>query len=481
MCCFDAVPDDCAQRRSPLTRLGGLPSARNMTLRVKTLVAATLTGLAALAVAPASQAAVTPGGMRVVSVSSTTANLDWASVWPRDYYVAYLYDSRGVQLRRERSNGPTGNTSSHTWSNLTPCTSYQADATSVDTGAESSKSNRVYFKTTGCPEPTPSPTPPPSGGSTGWNGFSSPLSLPPAGWRPYMAGAAWNRGTAGSTVHPNSAMMVDYLRSAASGRMGNIAVPDDTGTAPVYWADADDPLYTIWCRQWVSSCEVNGIKARIPKGALPTSAYDRHLVSVQPDGTEVDLWESDVPSGVGGDLYVSHGGMTRIDGDSTGSNAVAAMTGAMAGQFRSASWSADRINHALQVVIPRDSGSFVYPAGKTGSSDPTTSPVPMGQWFKLQISDTELAAQPPWRRALYRAMRDYGLFVVDTGGGFSIQHENPRTFTSFGAQDPAWSWLRGQSGVDQWVNPSTGNLNMVAKTPSFPFDELVALNAPPRP
>jgi hypothetical protein len=213
---------------------------------------------------------------------------------------------------------------------------------------------------------------------------------------------------------------------------------------------------------------------------VPTPAYDRHLVSVQPDGTEVDLWEADVPSGTGGDLFVSHGGMTRIDGDSTGSDAVAAATGALAGQFRSVSWQADSIRHALQLIVDHDSGRYVYPASKPGSSD-ASSPVPMGQWFKLNVSDSELAAEPPWRRALYRAMRDYGLFVVDTGARpIMIGHENPLTYAAFGAPDPAWAWLRGQAGVEEWVNPSSGKLNMVAKTPSFPFDKLVALNPPPR-
>ena len=313
-------------------------------------------------------------------------------------------------------------------------------------------------------------------------GFVSPLSLPGAGWRPYVDGSAWNRGTAGATVHSNSAAMVEYLRSTSGGRLQNIAVPDDTGSAPVYWADSDDPLYTVWCREWVSSCEVHGARVRIPAGALPTRAYDRHLVSVQADGTEVDLWEADVPSGWGGDLYVSHGGMTRIDGDSTGSNAVAAATGALAGQFRSPAWQADTIRHALQLVIDRDNGQYVYPARKRGSSDPAVSPVPMGQWFKLNVSDAELAAEPPWRRAIYRAARDYGLFVIDTGARpITIGHENPLTYTAFGLQDPAWSWLRGQADVTEWVDPATGKLNMVAKTPSFPFHKLTALNPPPEP
>jgi hypothetical protein len=461
-------------------------------------LAAPLAVAAILVSAPAAGATTppTPTGMKVVRVSSTEASLDWGSVWPRDYYAAYLYDANGAQVRRERSNGPSGNTSSHVWRNLTPCRTYKADASSVVGTSESARSNRVSFTTTGCeaaPAPTPSPTPTPaptttptapapspSPSATSWAGFANPAALPGAGWRPYSSTAAWNRGTAGAVVRADSAVMVDYLRRTSNSAMQNIAVPDDTGSAPVYYADGDDPAYTIHCRQWVSSCEVNGVSVRIPKGALPTRAYDRHLVSIQPDGTEIDLWEADDPSGTGGDLSASHGGMTRIDGDSTGSNAVAAMTGAMAGQFTSASWMADRINHALQLIVPRDNGGYVYPAGKTGASDPTTSPIPMGQWFKLNMTDAELAAQPPWRRAIYRAMRDYGLFVIDTGASFMIGHENPLTYTAFGTPDPAQVWLRGQTDVDQWTDPTTGTVNAVAKTRSFPFDKLVALQPPAR-
>ena len=402
-----------------------------------------------------------PDWAKVTSTGDFDAEFDFASIWPRDHYVAYLLDEDGVRLRRERANGPIGNTSSHSWRELAPCTTYRVTATAVVDGVETARSPQAKLTTSGC-----------------WSGFFNPGGLPAAGWRPYTPGSAWNRGTAGATVRPDSATLVDYLRRTANGRMQNIAVPDDTGSAPVYYADSDDPQYTIRCRQWISSCEVNGATARIPKGALPTRASDRHLVAIQPDGTEIDLWESDDPSGTGGELSVSHGGITRIDGDSTGSNAVAAMTGAMAGQFTSASWQADRINHALQLIIPRDNGRYVYPAGKTGASDPTSSPVPMGQWFKLDITDTQLAAEPPWRRAIYRAMRDYGLFVIDTGASFMIAHENPLTYTAFGAQDPARAWLQGQTDVTTWTDPTTGTPNQVAKTPTFPYDQLIALNPP---
>jgi hypothetical protein len=294
--------------------------------------------------------------------------------------------------------------------------------------------------------------------------------------------AAWNVGTASATVHRNSAAMVAYLADVSGGRLQNVVVGPPGGESgdgsPLYFADSDDPLYQVFCRLWTSTCEVQGMSVRIPVGALPTPLYDRHLTTVQPDGTEVDLWQSDVPNGLGGTLYVSHGGATRIDGDSTGSNATAAVTGAIAGQFRSQDWIAGRIPHALALTIYRTKAESVYPVrtddcrGHLATTDPA-SPVPNGQWFRLNVTDAFIAAQPPWRATLYRALRDFGGFVTDTGGsGFALRHQQERTYTSWLVEDPAYDWLAGQPGVDLYQG------KMVAKDLAFPFDRLVALNPP---
>src|SRR3954447_14472212 len=52
------------------------------------LLLALLVGLAVPASSQAQTTALTAGptGMRVVGVESSVARLDWASVWPRDYY-----------------------------------------------------------------------------------------------------------------------------------------------------------------------------------------------------------------------------------------------------------------------------------------------------------------------------------------------------------------------------------------------------------
>ncbi len=405
-----------------------------------------------------------PSGLLRTSATETEISLSWLASSDDAGVAGYGVYVNGAGAGSTAATG-------YTLSALACGTSYTVSVDAYDASGNRSAQTSISASTTACAIA--------SGGS---GGFANPGNLPPATWRPYMDAAAWNRGTTGATVHANSAAMVEYLRSTSGGKMQNIVVgapgSESTDGAPLYFARADDPLYTISCTQWVSSCEVHGLKVRIPRGAKPVPAYDRHLVVIQPDGWEIDLWESSVPSGTGGTLTVSHGGRTRIDGDSTGSNATAAVTGAIAGQIRSNEWIAGTINHALALTIPRVKAGSVYPvreddcSGHDGAVD-ASSPVPTGQWFKLNVTDTEIAAQPAWRRPIYRAMRDYGLFVVDTGTVFQVEHEHEFTYQAFGVADPAYAWLQGQPGVDAW------NGQLIAKTPAFAYDKLVALNPPP--
>jgi len=274
--------------------------------------------------------------------------------------------------------------------------------------------------------------------------------------------------------------MVSYLTSTSGGRWQNIIVgppgAESTDGAPVFWASETDPEYTIHCT--VYSCsDMEGQRVNIPVGAKPTPAYDKHMTVVQADGMEYDFWESSIPSGTGGTLNVSSGGRTRIDGDSTGSNADAGQTGLPAGQITTREWMDNRINHALELTIYRTKASSVYPVQESGcgghlaATDPT-SPVPNGQWFKLNVTDAEIAAQPLWRQSIYRAMRDYGMFVVDTGSIFNVEHDNEMTY--MGKRDPALDWLVGQADVS--VNTRG---QAVARNTTFPFSKLVALNPPP--
>lgn len=194
---------------------------------------------------------------------------------------------------------------------------------------------------------------------------------------------------------------------------------------------------------------------------------------------EYDFWQTSVPSGTGGTLNIGSGGKARVDGDLLGSNATAGQSISPAGEIRSDQWINGTIPHAIGLTILRTNPSSVYPvqqdncAGHLAASDPA-SPVPNGQWFKLNITDLELSAEPPWRRAIYKALRDYGGYVIDTGGaGFSYSGINEMSYGSYGQSDPAVAWLSGQAGVELFDG------RQVAKTPAFPFSKLVALNPPP--
>jgi hypothetical protein len=278
--------------------------------------------------------------------------------------------------------------------------------------------------------------------------------------------------------------MVNYIKSSSGLATQNMVV-GGVGTEwydgmSINFASSTDPVYTIHCTLY--SCpDIEGGQMRCPVGAKPPTQYDRQLVCVQPNGDTFCLWESSVPNGTGGTLNVSSGGRQMIDGDGTGANCTAGLSGP-AGEISSTEWMSGQINHAIGITIYRTKPGSVYPVrddppgcGGHNAATDSTSTVPNGQWFKLNVTDADLAAEPVWRRAVYRAMRDYGAFVIDTGASWAWEHQNEMTYTAYGVQDPLRNWLIGQSGVS---TDSSGRA--VARTPSFPFDKLVALNPPPQ-
>ena len=421
-----------------------------------------------------------PTGLASTGATIGSIALSWNASTDNASLAGYGVYVNGTKVASTAGTG-------YTVSGLSCATSYTVAVDAYDTSGNRSTKTSIPASTTACatsPPPPPPPPPPAPSLSGGWGGFANPANLPPANWRPYMDTAAWNIGTARATIHPDSAAMISYLRSVSGGKaqsmvVGSLGREYGDGAA-LHFADTDDPVYTVHCTQWTSSCEVEGAQVRIPAGAKPTPmTWDRHMTVVQPDGTEYSFWESDIPSGRGGTLNVSHGGRGRIDGDSTGIHGTAGVVSASAGEIRSTSWIAGTIPHAIALTVYRTKATSVYPVrtddckGHLAATDPA-SPVPNGQWFKLNITDAELALEPAWRRPIYRAMRDYGGFVIDTGGsGFGWSHANEMAYGSYGVQDPAFDWLARQPGVSLYDG------RQVAATPSFPFDKLVALNPPP--
>jgi hypothetical protein len=311
------------------------------------------------------------------------------------------------------------------------------------------------------PEPTPAPTPAPTpdAGTTCSASLTSfgPGSWPDGCWRPYLSTSFFNKPVTDiPKVHPNSAAMVTKLLSTGSGpanlTAGEPAIDDYKH--PTVYARSGDPEYVVHCTKWACD-DLEGKRVRIPVGARPAGGGDGHLGVVDREtGYEYDFWQAEVPSGTGGTLNVSLGGVSQVagplatgasldlDGDGRLGEATAARFGLMGGIIRAEELAAGRINHAVFITIPcgATSPTHVLPATKGGTycSD-TTDRIPMGARLQLAMTAAEIdaLAVPAWKKTILHAMRTYGMYFGDTGGpsSFGVMLESGATYTAFGAPD----------------------------------------------
>jgi hypothetical protein len=287
----------------------------------------------------------------------------------------------------------------------------------------------------------------------GLGGFRSG-HWPTSCWRPYSDSSPFNRAIPSSArVAPHSAAMVARLMSF--GEPTNL-VAGQSGTSadwyhPTYYATGGDPRYTLHCTEPWGRCAVEGIRLRVPAAARPAGGGDAHMTIVDQAGRwEYDLWGvSSKPAG-GGTVSAKWGGKTRIDGDGRGSDATAARFGNLAGVIRGPELAAGHIDHALFMTIDCDSGTYVYPAMKTGRACSSIGlsnrdAPPMGSRFQLNMSSSQIdaLAVPAWKKTILHAMATYGMYFGDTGGGtWGLQFESGSTYTSFGVGDPVAAFAR---------------------------------------
>ncbi|HYR74721.1 MAG TPA: hypothetical protein VEM96_02670 [Pyrinomonadaceae bacterium] len=86
------------------------------------------------------------------------------------------------------------------------------------------------------------------------------------------------------------------------------------------------------------------------------------------------------------------------------------------------------IKHALRFTVPRTRRAYIYPARHYASGDPDPNLPPMGLRVRLKASFDISRYEPPIQ-VILRALKKYGMFVADNGGGWFLS----------GAPDPRWS------------------------------------------
>ncbi|HEX2087540.1 MAG TPA: hypothetical protein VHF89_17785 [Solirubrobacteraceae bacterium] len=278
-----------------------------------------------------------------------------------------------------------------------------------------------------------------------WGGFGNGVT-PPACWRPYSPSSPFNKKLPPNPrLASNSNTLVNTVVNYGplSHMTANNAGTELDWGHPIFWSKPTDPVFTIHCLEQWGKCDIEGKQIRIPDEARPAGGSDGHMTVVdQATGMEYDMWQVKSKPKGGGVLTTSWGGMTSIDGDGLGSDAVAAQFGTAAGKIRAEELEAGRINHALFLVVKCDSGKWVYPATKAGGSCagiglPTDVAPPMGAHFMLDMSPQEIAAlnAPQWKKTILTAMAEYGMFVGDTGGDWGIKTESGLVYTAFGKAD----------------------------------------------
>ena len=211
----------------------------------------------------------------------------------------------------------------------------------------------------------------------------------------------------------------------------------------IYYANNSDPTYTVKGGSDRGAFAVRGKRLHLPAGARPSAGADHHLAVVY-DGQHWGFYGATVDR----KAHIIHclaGRRIPIDGIGLRAAETAARFPSLGGRIRYQEMAAGRIDHALFAASSQIAYTWVYPAEKSdGGDNPRQDYPPMGERFQLDpsyMTDQRLATYPPWKRAVLKAIRDYGFFLGDsTSKSLAvIPIESGTSYTSFGLPDP---WVR---------------------------------------
>ncbi len=256
--------------------------------------------------------------------------------------------------------------------------------------------------------------------------------------RPFGDNAPWNVPVAQILRHPDSQEYVRRLWFEASDRPGNINLSFDEYTYPVYDARKALRNYAV-VTKWKTPETVTSVPWN-PEWK-PASGSDGQAIVLDPStGTEWDLFQVQFDG-----TTVSATNANKVPGDyrrrETG---YVPSRGAgipyLAMLVRGEEVLQGEIRHALAMPVRNADGAvFFPPATKLEHPGSIKNGLPEGIRFALSVTDEEIAA---WAASLpreltaearesakviARALRDYGWFVVDSGGTSHLQFEDRKS------------------------------------------------------
>lgn len=221
----------------------------------------------------------------------------------------------------------------------------------------------------------------------------------------------------GTPLHPDFGTVYD----GAPNGIPFLVVPADETAVPVSftWADESDPgPYPV--------------PQDAPIEGGPAGDGDRHVLVVQQGACT--LYELFNASPTGGGWDADSGAIWHLDQNEQRpagwTSADASGLAILPGLVRyDEAVEAGAIEHALRVTVSGAQSAFIPPASHSdGQAGSDPSAPPMGLRLRLK-ADVDVSGLPPEVQVIAKAMKKYGLVVVDTGGDWYVS----------GAPDDKWS------------------------------------------
>lgn len=224
-----------------------------------------------------------------------------------------------------------------------------------------------------------------------------------------------------SLASNSSAMVSQAISSyAANAGLANNAA----WGIPIVTADSHSNLYNVGCTDY--GCSVHFGRVRIPAGAQPATGSDGHLVVLQPNGNELDMWAGQrTASGwtAGGRWVESASGPAANCATAhTCSGADVANFALAAGVIRPEEIAQGHIDHALAITTPDTRAGYIAcPATGTDGHHNDPNALPIGAHLQLDPSINVASLPiPGWQKVIAVALQQYGAYVVDTGGTVAL-------------------------------------------------------------
>jgi hypothetical protein len=245
----------------------------------------------------------------------------------------------------------------------------------------------------------------------------------------------------------NSAAYVNDFVTDYKNNYGSVGV----NTAPMYTVAANTPLSTISVASGCNGFTSNtGTQIPIPTYAQSNGSGDNPMSIYQPSTNSLwEFWQAHSTSST--TWTACWGG--KIDPVSTSSGVFSAPFGLSASGISyyattvtEADVQSGVINHAINVILPPNCNTFIYPADRGDCSSHPGQPSE-GTYFRLPTSVNCSDQANKFADMVCTAIQKYGMVVLDQGGAVMIEAEQTSDWAAEGntGTDPiSASWAGAQ-------------------------------------